>query len=104
MWALTTLDIRSSYFWHIKTLFSIKSGKGLINFVESTYIPGDANSNRIVDLGDVVFIINYVYKFGPPPLVNNALDNNCDFDINVGDAVYLIAYIFKSGPPPGFSD
>ncbi len=85
-------------------MYSINLGEGQINFIESTYISGDANCNRLVDLGDVVYIINYIYKFGPPPLVNNSADNNCDLDINVGDAVYLIAYIFKSGPPPGCND
>jgi hypothetical protein len=28
---------------------------------------GDANGNDTVDVGDVVYLINYLYKSGPAP-------------------------------------
>ena len=63
-------------------------------------IPGDANGDGSVNVGDAVFLINYVFKSGPAPDPLCTGDANGDDSINVGDAVYLINYVFKSGPPP----
>ena len=72
-------------------------------------IPGDANGDGFfppftggVNIGDAVYLINYVFKGGPGavpyPLCSG--DANCDCQVNVGDAVYIISYVFKGGPPP----
>jgi hypothetical protein len=61
---------------------------------------GDANSDEEVNVGDAVYLINYVFRGGPAPDPIDAGDANADGDINVGDAVYLINYIFKGGSPP----
>jgi len=65
------------------------------------YIPGDANGDSTVNIGDAVAIVNYIFKGGPAPDPLEAGDANCDGAVNIGDAVYLINYIFKGGPPPG---
>ncbi|MGB7061049.1 MAG: dockerin type I repeat-containing protein [Candidatus Zixiibacteriota bacterium] len=61
----------------------------------------DANGDGLVDVGDVIYLINYLYKGGtsPDPLWAGAV--NCDGQVNLGDVVYLINYLFKAGPPPG---
>ncbi|MEE9442159.1 MAG: thrombospondin type 3 repeat-containing protein [candidate division Zixibacteria bacterium] len=64
------------------------------------YICGDANHDLSVNVGDAVYLINFVFKFGPAPIPYDSGDANCDLDINVGDAVYLINNIFKAGPDP----
>ena len=61
---------------------------------------GDANDDGTPNVGDAVFIINYVYKGGAAPNPIEAGDANCDGDCNVGDAVYLINYVFKGGSEP----
>jgi hypothetical protein len=61
---------------------------------------GDANLDEVVDVGDVVFVINYLFKSGPAPRPIQAADCNCDGLVDVGDAVYMINYLFKSGPAP----
>ena len=63
-------------------------------------VPGDANNDSLVDVGDVVFLINYLFKTGLKPCVGRAADANGDHQIDVGDVVYLINYLFKSGPAP----
>jgi hypothetical protein len=65
-------------------------------------IPGDANGDGSVNVGDAVYIIAYVFKGGPPPVPYPICsgDANCDCTVNVGDAVYVISYVFKGGPPP----
>lgn len=64
------------------------------------YICGDANGDTIVNVADAVFLINYVFKSGPPPDPLEAGDANCDLSVNVADAVYIISYVFKNGPAP----
>lgn len=64
------------------------------------YICGDANGDGQPNVGDAVFLINYVFKEGDAPDPLKAGDANCDGQTNVGDAVYLIAYVFKGGPAP----
>jgi DNA-binding beta-propeller fold protein YncE len=65
------------------------------------YRPGDANGDWLVNVGDAVFLINFIFKGGTRPYFPAWRGNaNGDGTINVGDAVYLINYIFKSGPAP----
>lgn len=66
-----------------------------------SYIPGDANGDGTVNIGDAVMLVNYIFKSGPAPDPLDAGDANCDGAVNIGDAVYLIDYIFHGGPPPG---
>ncbi len=71
--------------------------------IPGTFLSGDANSSGVVDIGDVVTLINYLYKSGPGPVPTEAGDVNCDGKIDVGDVVYLINYLFKGGTAPGCS-
>lgn len=61
---------------------------------------GDSNNDSKVNVGDVVFLINYIFKGGTAPSNSSCADVNHDTRINVGDAVYLINYIFKGGAAP----
>jgi hypothetical protein len=61
---------------------------------------GDANSDTAVNVGDAVYMINYVFKGGPAPVPICRGDANGDTNADVGDAVYLINYVFKGGPAP----
>ncbi len=64
------------------------------------YLPGDPNGDQVVDLGDVVTLINYLYKGGGPPDPLAAGDANGDCVVDLGDVSTLINYLFKGGPPP----
>ena len=65
------------------------------------FLCGDINQDGILDIGDVVRLINYLYKSGPPPIpIVCAGDCNCDGIVDLGDAIYLLNYLFKNGPPP----
>ncbi len=63
-------------------------------------VPGDANNDGAVNIGDVVRIIETVWKCAPAPECPNAADANFDCGYNIGDAVYLLQYIFHDGPAP----
>lgn len=64
------------------------------------FICGDANGDGSANVGDAVFLINFVFKGGPSPNPEKIGDANCDGGVNVGDAVYLINFVFKGGPAP----
>jgi non-lysosomal glucosylceramidase len=64
------------------------------------YQSGDANGDGSINVGDVVYLISYLYQSGMPPDPPEAGDVNCDGVIDVGDVVYLINYLFRSGPAP----
>lgn len=64
------------------------------------YVCGDANGDGMVNVGDAVFLIAYVFSGGSPPNPECEGDANGDSGTNVGDAVHLISYVFKGGPAP----
>jgi len=72
-----------------------------LSFTVRTYLCGDANADGIIDIGDVVYLINYLYKDGLAPDPLEAGNVNCDGVIDLGDVVYLINYLYKNGLPPG---
>jgi hypothetical protein len=61
---------------------------------------GDANADGIVDIGDVVYLISYLYRGGPPPTPPEVGDTNCDGIVDIGDVVRLIGYLYRGELPP----
>lgn len=68
--------------------------------LSSDPLRGDANGNGEINAGDVVYLIMYFFKDGPPPPTLKNGDVNGDGVINIADMVYLINYLFMDGPPP----
>ena len=67
------------------------------------YLPGDATGNRFVDIVDIIYLVNYVFKGGPVPVHVVAGDVNGDCTINLSDIIFLVNYVYKGGtmPVPG---
>ncbi len=63
-------------------------------------LAGDVNGDGIVNVGDVVALVNYLYRGGAPPDSPDQADVNGDCEVNVGDIVYLVNYLYKNGPVP----
>jgi hypothetical protein len=60
---------------------------------------GDVNADGVLDVGDVVYLINYCYKFGPAAPTSGVGDANCDGVVNIGDIVRIVGYLFYGQPP-----
>ena len=98
---------RSSYIWLDDMSWLVGEGVYTIPFFFHRgelavwwSVPGDANNDSLVDVGDLVFITNYLYHDGPEPCVCEAADCNGDCLINISDAVYLINYLYRGGTAP----
>jgi hypothetical protein len=61
---------------------------------------GDVNRDGVIEVGDVVYLINYLYRQGSSPIPDWVGDTNCDGVVDIGDVVFLINYLYKGGPPP----
>jgi hypothetical protein len=68
--------------------------------VAETYVWGDANGNGEVEPGDIVHLLNYLYRGGPIPSPPASGDPNNDCIIEATDIVYLINYFYRNGPAP----
>ena len=62
---------------------------------------GDANGDGIINISDVMYMVNYLYRSGPPLVSFEAGDANCDGDHSLVDILTLINYLYKGGRPPG---
>jgi hypothetical protein len=70
------------------------------NLQVGTYLSGDTNFDQQVNLGDAIYILNYLFKNGPIPVPFFSGDANCDDVVNMSDAIYLLNYLFRDGSPP----
>ncbi|HEX7402208.1 MAG TPA: dockerin type I repeat-containing protein [candidate division Zixibacteria bacterium] len=61
---------------------------------------GDANGDGTIDVSDVVFLINYLFRGGSAPDPMPRGDANCDQVVDISDVVFLINYLFRGGPAP----
>jgi hypothetical protein len=61
---------------------------------------GDANHNNVVNIQDITFLINYLYKGGAIPSCLHEGDANGSGIINIQDITYLINYLYKGGSAP----
>ncbi len=64
--------------------------------------PGDADGTGGINMLDILYLIAYLYKGGPPPkpyvLCSADPDGSCTS--NMLDILHLIAYLYKGGPAP----
>lgn len=82
----------------------LKYGYGMVHPLRAllAVTRGDANNDGRINIGDPVYLINYIYKGGPEPQPDTATgDADCDGAVSMGDVVYLKNYIFFGGAPPG---
>jgi len=61
---------------------------------------GDCKQDGVIDLGDLLLIINYLYKSGPAPDPLCIGDVSCDYLVDLGDVLYLVSYLYKGGQSP----
>jgi hypothetical protein len=62
---------------------------------------GDVNNDSVVDVGDIVYLVSYLYRGSSAPLPQSCKgDVNNDDIVNVGDVVFLVSFLYRGGPAP----
>lgn len=61
---------------------------------------GDCNHDGATDIGDVAFVINYLFKSGPAPDPYEIGELNCDGIVDLGDVITLLHYLYLGSPLP----
>jgi hypothetical protein len=97
--------------WYKKVLRYVGFYRGDVNASDTLDLP-------TLDVSDLVYLINYLYKGGPAPLPFadqgdvdakgpfgaypcDKLDINCPKEnVDLSDLIYLLNYIYRGGPPP----
>ena len=98
-------------YWQYDNLWvSVRDGRGGMASIESEFDVfeqadscdcGDPNGDGVVNVGDVCYLVTYLYKGGPEPVAPiERADASNDCLVDVADVVYLVAYLYQSGPPP----
>ncbi|MGB7061565.1 MAG: hypothetical protein WBF13_04330 [Candidatus Zixiibacteriota bacterium] len=62
---------------------------------------GDVNSDGAIDLGDVVFLISYLFRGGTAPDPLRLGDPTADCVVDLGDVIFLLNYLYRGGSLPG---
>ncbi len=66
----------------------------------TTLINGDVNGDLSVNVADLTFFVNYLFKGGAAPVMPNTADVDASCTINVSDLTYMVNFLFKAGLPP----
>ncbi len=76
-------------------------GQKQFDFWIDPIINGDTDCDGVINLLDIICLIDYRFKDGPPPMfVPQSCDADCDQDCDVIDIIDIIAYKYKNGPYP----
>jgi hypothetical protein len=63
-------------------------------------LPGDVDGSGSITSGDVIRLVNHVFKGGEGAEVPRHEDVNCDVAATSADIIYLVNYVFKGGSLP----
>ncbi len=86
------------------------SATELMSFVKQTFGEsgivadnGDVDDNGLVNVGDLTYMIDFLFRGGSLPPIPAQSDLNADCEINISDLSYLIDFLFRGGadPQPG---
>ena len=61
---------------------------------------GDVDDSGGIDVGDLTYLVAYLFQGGPAPPCPEEGDVDGSGGIDVGDLTYLVAYLFQGGPAP----
>ena len=68
--------------------------------VDISFACGDANRDGQIDVADLIYLINYLYKAGSPPDPIGLGDVNMDTLVDITDVIFLLNYLYRSGSAP----
>ena len=64
------------------------------------YMRGDSNRDGVLNIGDAIFTLSYLFNKGVSSSCLEQGDINGDNKIDISDAVYTLSFLFNNGPSP----
>lgn len=61
---------------------------------------GNVDNDNGVNVADLTYLIDYLFRSGPPPPCPEVANVDADNGINVADLTYFVDFLFRGGPPP----
>jgi len=74
--------------------------EGSSSFTTLTYLRGDANASSAINVSDLTYMVDYLFRGGPEPYPIEAGDPNCSGGVNVSDLTFMVDYLFRGGSGP----
>ncbi|MCK4462580.1 MAG: hypothetical protein KAW46_12295, partial [candidate division Zixibacteria bacterium] len=72
-----------------------------VSLTVAAWVCGDIDgSGSGPDIGDLVYLVDYMFSGGPPPPVEAAANVDGVNGIDIADLVYLVDFMFNEGPAP----
>lgn len=71
-----------------------------IDIPTPSFMCGDVNADDDINVGDITYLVDYMFKGGPAPIPLESGDVDCQPGINVSDLVWLVDFVFRGGPEP----
>ena len=81
-------------------LMAPEEGPVIRTITGPAYTCGDINDDGNINILDVSFLVNYLYRGGPIPDPIERADVNDSGSPNILDIMYLVRYLYKGGPAP----
>ncbi|MDH4034075.1 MAG: hypothetical protein OEV80_09780, partial [candidate division Zixibacteria bacterium] len=69
-------------------------------FILAGHRAGDITLDGSVDISDLLYIIDFMFRAGPPPEFPPSADVDADCVVDISDLVYLVEYFFGGGTAP----
>ncbi len=82
-----------------------ESAQNIINHVVSlfgeniTQVPGDLDNSGILNIADIVYMVDFMFRTNTSPLDINSADVDGSCQVDIADLVYLVKYLY--GSPTG---
>jgi hypothetical protein len=76
---------------------------GEVRVRERTSLPflrGDFDGSGQVNIADSISVVNHLFRSGPPPFCDDAMDADDSGVLNLTDSVFLLDFLFRAGPVP----
>jgi hypothetical protein len=88
------------FFWSVQLGSSFYLYMAKVPSEEPAIAYRDITGDEVIDISDVLYLTNYLFRGGPRPRPLENANVNCDGAINLGDVIYLLEYLYRDGPAP----
>ncbi|HIO65971.1 MAG TPA: hypothetical protein EYN40_04680 [Planctomycetes bacterium] len=65
-----------------------------------TFRRGLCNGDGSFDIGDVIFLLGYLFSNADAPVCHDSCDTNDDGDLNIADGISMLGSLFNGDAPP----